>query len=522
MAIKKFNTVAGLSVGENASIDVIDGVGNVTANNLSTSGISNLGNVSNVIITGGVSGYILGTNGSGNLAWVSASSAGVTGANTQVQFNDGGSFGASANFTFDKSTNTLSATNFSGNGEGIFSIAGANITGQASNAVVAGTVYTNAQPNITSIGNLTGLNVNGVSNLGPVGNVIITGGNNGQYLKTDGSGNLAWVTVDSSTITNGNSSVNVTSSAGNITMSVNGNANIVTVTSAGANVQGYFDVSGNTTLNNLTVSGTLIAGDIAVSSIANGTSNVDIIGVSGNVTLSVGGNANIITATSTGANVQGYFDVSGNTTLNNLTVSGTLIAGDIAVSSIANGTSNVDIVGVSGNVTMSVNGNANVLTVTGTGVNIAGTFNTTGNLTGTDVYSNGNVSFNTGISANGSYGNEYDVLTSDGNGNTVWAGRYYYSNVMYDFTLYDMGYMTLFPNQDPVTLGFLTTVHIPYGSIFMLVTNDGVNDPAPITIYSPNSKTTPMMWVTIDGSGSYDPITNPNGSDYWFNITPPA
>ena len=58
MAIKKFNTVAGLSVGENASIDVIDGAGNITANSLTTTGISNLGNVGNVIITGGTSGYI--------------------------------------------------------------------------------------------------------------------------------------------------------------------------------------------------------------------------------------------------------------------------------------------------------------------------------------------------------------------------------------------------------------------------------------------------------------------------------
>jgi hypothetical protein len=522
MAIKKFNTVAGLSVGENASIDVIDGEGNITANSLTTTGISNLGNVGNVIITGGTSGYILGTNGSGNLSWVSAGSAGVAGSNTQVQYNDGGSYGASANFTFDKSTDTLFATNFSGNGSGISSITGANVTGQVGNSLLAGTVYTNSQPNITSLGTLISLTVDGVSNLGPVGNVIITGGTGGQFLKTDGSGNLEWGTVDASAIKNGNSNVNVISAGGNITMSVNGNANLVTVTNTGANVQGYFDVTGNTTLNNLTVSGTLIAGDIAVSSIANGTSNVDIVGVSGNVNISVNGNANVVAVTSTGANVQGYFDVSGNTTLNNLTVSGTLIAGDIAVSSIANGTSNVDIVGVSGNVTMSVGGNANILTVTGTGANVNGTFNATGNVKGANLESTGNISFTAGISANGNYGNIFDLLTSDGNGNTRWSTRYLYSNVMVDFTAYDMGYMTLPPNQDPVTLGFLPDVKIPYGSIFMLVTNDGLDDPAPITIYSPNSKTTPMMWVTIDGNGPNDPITNPNGSDYWFNITPPA
>ena len=39
------------------------------------------------------------------------------------------------------------------------SVAGANVSGQVANALVAGTVYTNAQPNITSTGNLISLNV---------------------------------------------------------------------------------------------------------------------------------------------------------------------------------------------------------------------------------------------------------------------------------------------------------------------------------------------------------------------------
>jgi len=38
------------------------------------------------------------------------------GSNTQIQFNDGGSFGASANLTFDKSTDTLNATTVTANG----------------------------------------------------------------------------------------------------------------------------------------------------------------------------------------------------------------------------------------------------------------------------------------------------------------------------------------------------------------------------------------------------------------------
>jgi hypothetical protein len=73
-------------------------------------------------------------------------------------------------------------------------------------------------------------------------------------------------------------------------------------------------------------------------------------------------------------------------TVANLSVTGTLNAGDISVSSIANGTSNVDIVGVSGNVTVSVAGTANVLTVASTGANVAGTFSAnTGSTSGVGI-----------------------------------------------------------------------------------------------------------------------------------------
>ena len=158
----------------------------------------------------------------------------------------------------------------------------------------------------------------------------------------------------------------------------------------------YDYANGMLTVPNVTVTGTLTAGDIGVSSIANGTSNVDIVGVSGNITISVTGVANVLSVTTTGANVAGTLSASGtatvgnlvtggtlsatgNTTVGNLSVTGTLIAGDISVSSIANGTSNVDIVGVSGNVTTSVGGVANVFVVTTTGANVAGTLSASGN-----------------------------------------------------------------------------------------------------------------------------------------------
>lgn len=58
----------------------------------------------------GNSGKYLTTNGT-TLSWATISAGGVSGNNTEVQFNNNGSFGASANLTWDGTT--LSASNLS-------------------------------------------------------------------------------------------------------------------------------------------------------------------------------------------------------------------------------------------------------------------------------------------------------------------------------------------------------------------------------------------------------------------------
>jgi microcystin-dependent protein len=59
----------------------------------------------------GTNGYVLQTTGTG-ISWVATSSLGISsapgGSNTQVQFNDGGSFGGDSGFTYNKTTDTLS------------------------------------------------------------------------------------------------------------------------------------------------------------------------------------------------------------------------------------------------------------------------------------------------------------------------------------------------------------------------------------------------------------------------------
>ena len=126
------------------------GIPNVTFNGNTLS----LGNVANISISGGINGYFLQTDGAGNLTWAAGGNGGGNGtpggANTQVQFNDSGTFGGDAGFVYNKDTNLLTIANLT---------VVDNLTATVSSAVTAGTVTTNAQPNITSVGTLSSLNV---------------------------------------------------------------------------------------------------------------------------------------------------------------------------------------------------------------------------------------------------------------------------------------------------------------------------------------------------------------------------
>lgn len=62
--------------------------GTLTVTNINTAGVANLNSVSNVVITGGVPGYVLTTDGSGNLAWT-APTGNVQSILDQQFFGDG-------------------------------------------------------------------------------------------------------------------------------------------------------------------------------------------------------------------------------------------------------------------------------------------------------------------------------------------------------------------------------------------------------------------------------------------------
>jgi len=200
--------------------------------------------------------------------------------------------------------NVVTANLFSGNGNGLSSLVGANVTGQVANALVAGTVYTNAQPNITSVGTLTGLtstgtvNLTGASNvsLGPVGNVKVTGGTSGQVIQTDGNGNLSFATIGTSGIANGTSSVAIPTVNGNINLTSAGNATMV-VTGTGANITGTANVSGNLSAANVDAGNLLTANYVAGTLTTVAQPNITSVGILTSLVVSgnIQSNANVIT-----------------------------------------------------------------------------------------------------------------------------------------------------------------------------------------------------------------------------------
>lgn len=208
---------------------------------------------------------------------------------------------------------------------------------------------------------------------------------------------------------------------------------------------------------------------------------------------------------------------SGTITTNNIIVIGNVFSNYIVSNNIiASGNINSNYV-VTNNVIVSGNVSSNNV--------ISNNITVSGNVSSNNILTN-TITINH-IIANGAQGEAKYVLTSSGEGgNVYWADSipdapYYYSNQMYDYTEYGIGWMNVAPNQNAETLGFRTDVSIPFGAVWILAINDGLNDTPPITIYSPSTRTTPMLWMSIDGTGPFDPDTNPHGQAYWFNITPP-
>ena len=324
---------------------------------------------------------------------IGSSVANPGGSVNTIQYNDSGIFNGSANFT----------------------ITGGNIvslTGNFTATTIAGSLITASQPNITSVGNLSGLVVAG--NIIPNANITYNLGNNTNRFND--------LYLANSTIYIGTQTI----SANTTSVSISGDlvANIT------GNVTGNSSTAGTVTTNaqpNITSVGTLTS--------LSSSGNIDGL----NITGAHYGNANGLTAIP-GANVSGA--VSYATTANS--VAGANVSGEVAYANIANAVAGANVSGavsyattansvaganVSGEVAYAnIANSVAVANVTGIG-NIA-TINKDGNSSNV-LYGNGVFAAVTG-GGNGTYGdsNVVTLLNAYGSNTISTTGNITSGNII--------------------------------------------------------------------------------------------
>jgi filamentous hemagglutinin len=355
-----------VSGGNLTTAGAVVATGNVSGGNITTAGNvdgANINATANVTGTGAVfTGNVTAANFIGNIS----GNIDAGGANTNIQFNDDDVLAGSAAFTFDKTSNlvtasgNISAGNLSTGGvvTATGNVSGGNITTagvvEATGNVIGG--------NLTTVGNVDGSNVNATGTVTATANV--SGGN----LTTAGvvvaTGNVSGgnITTAGAVVATGNVS------GGNITTSGNvdgGNVNASGVVIATGNVSG-----GNiTTAGAVDATGNVIGGNITTVGVVDATGNVS----GGNITTIGnidGGNVNAANGITAGTTIV----ATGNVTGGNITTAGNVDANNVnatadvtAVNVIASG--NVDGGNINSN---SIVGGDIVITATSVDMNLTG------------------------------------------------------------------------------------------------------------------------------------------------------
>jgi len=306
-----------------------------------------LGNVSNLYLSGGSSGQVLRSDGSGAVSWYTPSSgtgnANIAGSNTQVFFNDNGSstLGAKSTFTFDKGTDTLAVTKINANGALLTNITGANVDGNVTYAITS---------NWSNVANsVSGTNVSGnvssavQAHYANIANSVAFANITDKptfYSNTDAAAYLATATFT----TTGNITANVITAT-----TFSGNGSAITYI-AGANVSGNVDyaktsnwanTANSVSWANVTSTPTSLSGY----GITDAYSNTNTAAYLATATFTTTGNitANVVSATTfsgngsaityiAGANVSGNVDYAKTSNWANIanSVAGANVSGNVA------------------------------------------------------------------------------------------------------------------------------------------------------------------------------------------------
>lgn len=213
------------------------------------------------------------------------------GLDTQVQFNDANSFAGNTGFTFNKTTGTLTAAFFSGAGNALSNIQGANVTGAVSYATTANSV---AVANVSGIGNIATANLDGSSS-----NVLY---GNGVFAPASGGGSYGNSNVATFLASYGSNTITTT---GNVSVgNIIGNGQALTAIT-GANVTGA--VAYATTANSVAVANVSGIGNIATVNLDGSSSNILYGNGSFAAPASGGMTWNIVSSNVTMSKDNGYF-----------------------------------------------------------------------------------------------------------------------------------------------------------------------------------------------------------------------
>jgi hypothetical protein len=317
----------------------------------------------------------------------------AAGSNTQIQYNMGNDFAASANLTYDDATQQFTVLgNAQFNNANLGNLAIANFINVASNVTTS---------NLTVNAELSGNTANFSGNV-VVPNLTVNlelAGNTANF-----SGNVLVHNLGVNLELSGNTA-NFT---GNI---VAANANLGNLVQAN-----FVNVASNLHTVNANVTGTLEVANANISSnltVNNLTVNLELAGntanLTGNVTLS---GPNVTVNNYLSGNIANF---SGNLTAVNANLGNLVDANFIRTQELFNGNSNVRI-DANGNVTVSVTGLSNVYTLSSAGANIVGYVEANGNGKFGALYSNTLTAQGGNLTIYAATGDNYVELRPTGNG----------------------------------------------------------------------------------------------------------
>ena len=378
-------------------------------------------------MSGGSSGQLVQTDGSGNLSFTSVITQVIPGtANTLLLSGGANNIIDGANIKFNDPQLAITGT---------LSVTGNANVGNIGATNIVGTLSTAAQPNITSLGNLTGLRIdgataaNGTLNAGNTsinGTLSATGNITGNFFIGNGS---QLTGLNTAGVSNGNSNVNIPSANGNVNISAVGNT-VLVVTGTGANITGTLSASGNANIGNIgannavftsvsgngsgltAIAGANVTGAVAYATTANSVAGANVTGTVANATYAVSAGSStsstnaaalLTTLTTTGTTYIPFISATANgnyALLSNAAFSANLANGAITATTFVGALSGAAT--TAGTVTTNAQPNITSVGLL-TGLII-------GNATANSVFGNGTITLNNGL------------ITGNGNGLSQLVG----------------------------------------------------------------------------------------------------